>query len=70
MPRSADALVAIENPERPRFFVRGSSLGCSPGDGGMADALARDGVVAAAVPSAGAGVATVAGGRGGHRHGA
>jgi len=36
----------------------------------MADALARYGVVATAVPSAGAGVATVEDGRGGRHDGA
>jgi len=64
MPRAADALVAIDNLERPRFVVRGGWLGCAPGDGGMADALDRDCVNAAAVQSAGAGVAAVQGGRG------
>jgi len=63
---SADALVASEKLER-LWFVDGGS---APGNRGIGDARAREGVLAAAVPSDAAGVGAVVGGRGGRHAGA
>jgi len=62
--RSADALVASEKLERLRLVYGGGA----PGDRGMGDARAREGILAAAVPKAAAGVGAVVSGRSG-RHG-